>query len=104
MTGCPALSSKEVRLALANMNGRYALRDRALFTLGIHTGLRISELLALKVGQIWDGQAILARLYVNRQDIKGKYSGTSIVLHPEAAKAVSRWIEAGGLTENLHGF
>jgi integrase len=104
MTGCPALSPKEIRLALTNLKGRYALRDQALLILGIRTGLRISELLALKVGQIWDGKAIIARIYVNRQDTKGKYAGTSIVLHPEAVNAVSKWIKAGGLTENLQGY
>ena len=30
MIGCPALSTKELKLALANLKGRFALRDRAL--------------------------------------------------------------------------
>ena len=50
------MSSKELKLALASLNGRYALRDRALIILGVRSGLRISELLALKVGQVWNGQ------------------------------------------------
>jgi len=66
MIGCPALSPKELKFALANLRGRYALRDRALVTLGIRTGLRISELLALKVGQVWDGKTTVARFYVTR--------------------------------------
>lgn len=104
MIGCPALSPKELKLALANLNGRYALRDRALVTLGVRTGLRISELLALKVGQVWDGKMTVARFYVARQATKGKHAGASIVLHPDAAKAVARWIKAGGLAANPHGY
>jgi integrase len=49
MTGCPALSPKELKLALANLRGRHALRNRALVILGVRTGLRISELLVLKI-------------------------------------------------------
>jgi integrase len=64
MIGCPALSPKELKLALASLNGRYALRDRALIILGVRSGLRISELLALKVGQVWNGQKVVARFYV----------------------------------------
>ncbi len=104
MIGCPALSPKELKLALAHLKGRYALRDRALVTLGVRTGLRISELLALKVGQVWDGKATVARFYVARQATKGKHAGASIVLHPNAARAVTRWIKAGGLTANPEGY
>jgi integrase len=104
MIGCPALSPKELKLALANLKGRFALRDRALVTLGVRTGLRISELLALKVGQVWDGKRTVARFYVARQNTKGKHAGASIVLHPEAAKAVTRWVQAGRLAANPHGY
>jgi integrase len=100
MIGCPALSPQELKLALANLKGRFALRDRALVTLGVRTGLRISELLALKVGQMWDGKTTVARFYVARQATKGKHAGASIVMHPDAAKAVARWIKAGGLAAN----
>jgi site-specific recombinase XerD len=102
--GCPALTPKELKLALANLHGRYALRDRALVTLGVRTGLRISELLALKVGQVWDGKRTVARFYVAGQATKGKHAGASIVLHPDAAKAVARWIKAGGLAANPQGY
>src|SRR5277367_2480506 len=104
MIGCPALSNHELKLALANLKGRYALRDRALVTLGVRTGLRISELLALRVGQVWDGKRTVARFYIARQATKGKHAGASIVVHPEASRAISRWIEAGGLAAKPHGF
>ena len=97
MIGCPALSPQELKRALANLKGRFALRDRALVTLGVRTGLRISELLALKVGQVWDGKSTVARFYVARQATKGKHAGASIVLHPDAARALTLWIKAGGL-------
>jgi integrase len=96
MRGCPALSRKHLKLALANLNGRYALRNRAMVVLGIRTGLRISELLPLRIGQVWDGKQVVERLYLRRAAAKGKYAGASIVIHPEAAKAVARWIKSQG--------
>jgi hypothetical protein len=53
--------------------------------LGVRSGLRISELLELKVGQVWDGNKVVDRFYVRRQATKGKEFGASIVMHPEAA-------------------
>jgi site-specific recombinase XerD len=100
MIGCPALSPKELKFALANLKGRYALRDRALVTLGVRTGLRISELLALRVSQVWDGKRAVARFYVARRATKGKHAGASIIMHPDAAKALTRWIKAAGLAGN----
>jgi site-specific recombinase XerD len=100
MTGCPALSLQELKLALASLTGRHALRDRALVMLGVRSGLRVSELLALRVGQVWDGERVVDRFYVHRQATKGKQAGASIVMHPEAARALSRWIKHGSLTDD----
>ncbi len=104
MIGCPALSPKELKRALANLNGRHALRNQALLILGVRSGLRISELLALRVGQVWDGENVVSRFYISRRHTKGKQSGSSIVMHPEAAQALARWIKAGGLAANPQGY
>jgi integrase len=92
MIGCPALTKKEFNLALKNLRGRWRWRNRALLILGVRTGLRISELLSLRVGQVHDGQKILPRLYLNRQDSKGKRTGSSMVIHPRAGAALEKWI------------
>jgi integrase len=67
------------------------LRDRALLTLGVYSGLRVSELLSLRVGQVWDGKEMRGRFYLDRRATKGKIRGASIVLHPKAAMALTRW-------------
>jgi integrase len=104
MIGCPALSPKELKRALANLNGRHASRNRALVVLGVRSGLRISELLALKVGQVWDGENVMGRFYISRRDTKGKRLGASIVMHPDAARALTHWINTGGLAANPQGY
>lgn len=62
MKGCPALSKPELNLALRHLRGRYRWRNRALLILGVRTGMRISELLSLRVGQVYDGRRVLTRL------------------------------------------
>jgi len=104
MIGCPALTPNELKLALASLNGRYVLRDRALVILGVRSGLRISELLALKVGQVWDGKKVMARFYINREATKGKHAGASIIMHSEAAQSLTRWIESSGLGDCPNGY
>jgi site-specific recombinase XerD len=85
---------------LASLAGRHALRDRALVMLGVRSGSRVSELLAFRVGQVWDGERVVDRFYVNRQGTKGKQAGASIVMHPEAARALSCWIKHGRLADD----
>jgi site-specific recombinase XerD len=48
--------------------GIYAARDRALFLLGVKTGYRISELLSLRVGDVWQ-QGSIARSVLARPSI-----------------------------------
>lgn len=92
MKGCRPLSPGQLDDALRQLRGRYRLRDRALLTLGVYSGLRISELLSLRVGQVWDGNQMRERFYLDRRATKGKIHGASIVLHPKAATALARWI------------
>jgi integrase len=67
-----------------------------MLILGCRTGMRVSELLALQIFQVWDGAAIRSRVYLDRQDVKGKTNGASIVLHPRAAAALEKWIRSRG--------
>jgi integrase len=96
MTGCPPLAPRQLRLALRHLRGRHRWRNRAMLILGCRTGMRVSELLELQIFQIWNGSAIRSRVYLERQDVKGKTNGASIVLHPRAAAALEKWIRSRG--------
>jgi integrase len=40
-------------------------RDLLLFVLGINTGIRVSDLLSLKISDVWDGKEIKEFIYLN---------------------------------------
>jgi integrase len=46
-------------------------RDRAVVTLGLNTGFRVSELLSLNVGDVWNGERVRAQVKVARAKMKG---------------------------------
>lgn len=92
MKGCSPLSTDQITLTLAALSGVYALRDRALFITGIRTGLRISELLSLRISQVWSQSQIVSRVYVERRAVKGRREGRSLPIHPEAADALRAWL------------
>jgi len=68
-------------------------RDRALYFLGLGTGLRISELLSLRVRNIIDKSGkIQDMVYVPRSSMKGKIEGRSIPLSKRVAQHLLLWI------------
>ncbi len=89
MKGCKPLTDAE--LAAVEFRGKFATRDRALFVLGVKTGLRISELLSLRVGDVAE------RVSVARRNTKGRREGRSVALHAAARAAVDTWVEEASL-------
>jgi integrase len=43
----------------------HSQRDLLFFVLGINTGIRISDLLSLKVNDVWDGKAMKEFIYID---------------------------------------
>ena len=53
MKGSRPLTNREVDVVLESFTGRHAIRNRALFVLGIKSGFRVSEFLSLRIGDVW---------------------------------------------------
>ncbi len=97
MKGCRPLSSEEISSILAAIAAnRHALRDRALFILGHRTGFRISELLSLKIGDVFREGKALTRVVVARKAMKGQKEARTVELHPEAREAIETWVRELG--------
>ena len=93
MKGCRALSDKEISRVSQAFTGVYALRNRALFVTGVKTGFRISELLSLRVWDVYQYGQILPSASVRKRSMKGRREGRCVPLHRDAQKALAAWIQ-----------
>jgi integrase len=92
MKGCRPFSDAEVVLVLQHLSGPFALRDRALFLLGVRSGFRISELLSLRRCDLVTRGGIAERVSVARKNMKKKVEGRTVLIHPEAREALAMWM------------
>jgi integrase len=93
MKGCRPLTDEEVKLISQSFSGTFAKRNKALFVVGVRSGFRISELLALRVGDVQQHGKIVDHVTVARRYMKKKTEGRTVPLHPEARAALSVWLE-----------
>ena len=56
MKGTRPLANDEIRLVSACFTGTFEARNRGLFMLGVSTGGRISELLSLTIGDVYQNR------------------------------------------------
>ena len=73
MKGCRPLTESEVPAVIDAITGRYRLRDRALMVLGLKTGLRISELLSLRLSSVWRQGRMLDRVHVEKSTSSSQF-------------------------------
>lgn len=88
----PFENQDEIARFMAAIDGSFALRDRALVTLGLYAGLRVASALSLKIGDVFDGRRFRPSIRVARKSMKGKRGSFVVPLHPIAAKALARWL------------
>lgn len=95
MRGARPLENAEVRAVIGQFRGRAAGRNACLFTLGVNTGFRISELLSLTLGDVIEERGgIKQRVTVWRRNMKGKHSSRTVVLNANARAALTSHVEA----------
>jgi len=74
--------------------GIFKTRNLAMFELQYYTGRRISEILAVQIKDVVDGDAeILNQIYFKRQHLKGKREGHYMQLMKPAQTALAKWIK-----------
>ena len=97
-TGCRPLSDGEIEQILMGCQGRYASRDRLLILFGVHTGYRISEILSLRVSDVWDGEQVRPIVRIAAGFMKGKSQSRAMPLHARAKNAIQTWLWETGKT------
>lgn len=74
-------------------------RDRALLSLAFDTGLRRSELVAVRCGHVERGSGGSGRLFVPRSKADQEGAGAYAYLSPRTMRAVAAWREAGSIRD-----
>jgi integrase len=92
MKGCRALTADEVARVSQAFCGTSAERDRALCILGLKTGFRISELLSLRVGDVWQHGRFVDYMAVQRRHMQQKRESRRVIVHPDAKAALAVWL------------
>jgi site-specific recombinase XerD len=98
MKGARHLSKAEIQSLAQSFYGEYEVRNRTLFLLGLNIGTRISELLALNVGDVWQYGKPAAILELKKAITKGKKT-RQIPLNDQAREVISgfiHWKESRG--------
>lgn len=93
MTGSRPLTELEIQNILQSFYGKYSLRNRTLFLLGLNTGARISELLSLNVGDVWKFSRPVEIIYFQKRHTKGKLVGRQIIIRSGAQQAIFELIQ-----------
>ena len=77
MSQAKTLTDKEMKKMLNFIATRkYAARDRAMFLFTHLAGLRVGEVAALKVGDVWSNDGIKHEIRLLPEQTKGKYART----------------------------
>ena len=88
MKGTRPLDNAEIRKVSETFGGTFAIRNRSLFMLGVSVGGRISELIALKVGDVWQNNKPVSDLLFDRNIVKGGEVSRAVPVNVDGRQAI----------------
>ena len=92
MKGTRPLDNNEIRLVSACFTGTFEVRNRSLFLLGVSTGGRISELLSLTIGDVWQNRAAVTDLLYDKSIVKGGEVSRAVPVNTDGLRAIDALI------------
>ena len=92
MKGTRPLNNDEIRRVSAAFTGTYEIRNRGLFMLGVSTGGRISELLSLRVGDVYQNKKPVTDLLFDKSIVKGKETSRSVPVNVDGRLAIAELV------------
>jgi integrase len=93
LKGTRPLTPEEIRLVAAQFFGKFAIRNRSLFLLGISVGGRISEMLALTLGDVWQNHQPVSDLLFLKGVVKGKENARMVPVNADGNQAIADLID-----------
>ena len=89
MKGTRPLDNTEIRIVSACFTGIFEARNRGLFMLGVSTGGRISELLSLTIGDVYQNRAAVTDLLFDKSIVKGGEISRAVPVNSDGRRAIS---------------
>lgn len=93
MKGTRPLMNDEIRRVISCFDGTFAIRNRCLFMLGVSTGGRISELLGLRLIDVYQNNAPVTDLLFDRSIVKGKETSRAVPMNSDGILAIQEIIK-----------
>ena len=93
MKGTRPLTNDEILKVAECFNGTFAIRNRSLFMLGVSVGGRISELLSLRVNDVWQNGSPVSDLLFSKDIVKGGEVSRAVPMNADARQAVEELIK-----------
>ena len=92
MKGTRPLDNDEIRRVSTCFAGTFKVRNRGLFMLGVSTGGRISELLSLTIGDVFQNGAAVSDLLFARSIVKGGEVSRAVPVNADGRRAIDELI------------
>ena len=89
MKGCRPLDTNEILKISEQFDGTFEVRNRSLFMLGVSVGGRISELLALRIEDVWQNGQPISDLLFQKRVVKGRETARMIPVNADGQQAIS---------------
>jgi len=93
MKGTRPLTTDEIIAVSTKFDGTYKVRNLSLFLLGVSVGGRISELLALKLSDVWQNEQAVSDLLFEKGVVKGKETARMIPVNADGRQAIMELIQ-----------
>ena len=93
MKGTRPLDNDEIRRVSAAFTGTFATRNRGLFMLGVSTGGRISELLSLRIGDVYQNGKAVSDLLFDKSIVKGGEVSRAVPVNRDGRAAIDELID-----------
>ena len=88
MKGTRPLNNDEIRSVSTCFTGMYEVRNRSLFMLGVSTGGRISELLGLRIGDVYQNGTAVTDLLFDKAIVKGGETSRAVPVNVDGRNAI----------------
>ena len=92
MKGTRPLDNDEIRSVSTCFTGTYQIRNRSLFMLGVSTGGRISELLGLRIGDVYQNKKPVTDLLYGKSIVKGGEVSRSVPVNADGRRAIDELV------------